>query len=379
LPEIDRPELRPEFGKEAFSMLDPRVARLARVLVDYSTAVEKGDAVLVWSYSDLAKPLVVEICRQLIRKGAGQIITHIEFEEVREALLADASDEQLLTRNDLLIHLAERLDVSIRILAPGNTRLASGFDPARVAKLEASHGALRNYVYENTRMVVTLFPTAAAAQDAQMPLGEFEDFVFRAVDQDWTQVGSEQQRLKELLDQASEITIKGEDTDLSMSVRGRTFVNCDGKINMPDGEIFTGPVEDSVEGHISFGFPAIFPPMGGQQVEGVHLWFEGGRVSKATARKGEEYLLAMLDTDAGSRHVGELGLGNNFNIDRFVGSILFDEKIGGTVHLALGQGFAVTGSQNKSDLHWDLITDLRAGGEIYVDGTLVQQDGQWTV
>ena len=359
-------------------MLDPRVARLAQVLLDYSTAVEKDDAVLVWSYSDLAKPLVVEICRQLIRKGAGQIITHVEFEEVREALLADASDEQLLTRNDLLINLAERLDVSIRILAPGNTRLASGFDPARVAKLEASHGALRNYVYENTRMVVTLFPTAAAAQDAQMPLGEFEDFVFGAVDRNWAQVASEQQRLKELLDQASELTIKAEDTELSMSVRGRTFVSCDGKINMPDGEIFTGPVENSVEGHILFSFPAI-PPMGGRQVDGVHLWFEEGKVVKATASKGEEYLLALLDTDAGSRRVGELGLGNNFNIDRFIGNILFDEKIGGTVHLALGYGFAVTGSHNKSDLHWDLITDLRDGGEIYVDETLVQQNGHWTV
>jgi aminopeptidase len=360
-------------------MLDPRVTRQAQILLDHCTAVEKGDAVLVWAYSDLAKPLVVEICHQLIRKGAGQIITQIEFEEVREALLAEASDEQLLTRSDLLIHLAEHLDVSIRILAPGNTRLASGFDPASVAKLEASHGALRNYLYENTRMVVTLFPTAAAAQDAEMALGEFEDFVFGAVDQDWAQVASEQRRLKELLDQASEITIKGEDTDLSMSVRGRTFVSCDGKINMPDGEIFTGPVENSVEGHILFSFPAIFPPMGGRQVEEVHLWFEEGRVVKATARKGEEYLLALLDTDAGSRNVGELGLGNNFKIDRFVGNILFDEKIGGTVHLALGHGFAETGSQNKSDLHWDLITDLRAGGEIYLDGTLVQQDGQWIV
>jgi aminopeptidase len=171
--------------------------------------------------------------------------------------------------------------------------------------------------------------------------------------------------------------IRGEGTDLKISVKGRTFVSADGKRNMPDGEVFTGPVEGSAEGHILFSYPAIYPAIGGREVEGVRLWFEGGRVVKATAAKGESYLLALLDMDSGSRFLGELGFGNNYRIDRFVRNILFDEKIGGTIHLALGRGYRETGSKNESGLHWDMIKDLRVGGEIYLDSTLIQKDGHW--
>jgi aminopeptidase len=210
-----------------------------------------------------------------------------------------------------------------------------------------------------------------------MPLSKFESFVYGAMDQDWDRIASEQQDLKALFDAGSEVVIKGEDTELRMSIAGRTCVNGDGRPNMPDGEVFTGPVENSVEGHVTFSYPAIYPAFGGREVVGVHLWFEEGRVVKATADKGEDYLLTLLDLDSGSRHVGELGLGNNYKIDRFIKNILFDEKMGGTVHLALGRGFPETGSKNASALHWDMIKDLRVGGEIYLDGTLVQKDGQW--
>jgi aminopeptidase len=358
-------------------MMDPRIGMMAQVLVDHCTQVRRGDTVQILAYSDLAKPLVVEVYRRLLQKEAGEIVTRIDLEEIRETLLAEASDERLAMFPSLRMHLAEHTDVYIQILASANTKLLSGFSPARVARWRSSDARVRAYLTDNTRWVVTLFPTPGAAQDAEMTLTEFEAFVYGAVDQDWAAVAREQADLKDLLDQGSEVVIKGQDTDLRMNVAGRTFVSADGKVNMPDGEVFTGPVEDTVEGHILFTYPAIYPAFGGSEVEGVQLWFEAGRVVKATASRGEEYLLGMLDMDGGSRYVGELGLGNNYRIDRFIKNILFDEKIGGTVHIAVGRGYPETGSKNESGLHWDMIKDLRDGGEIYLDGTLIQKNGQW--
>jgi aminopeptidase len=358
-------------------MVDPRVERLAGILVDHCTQVGQGDTVLIKSYSELAKPLVVEVHRRLLQRGAGEITTEIDFEETREALLREASDERLGMFPTLRMQLAERTDVYIQILASENTKLLSGIDPARVAAWRSSDARLRAYLTDNTRWVVTLYPTAGAAQDAAMSTSEYEDFVYGAVDQDWERIARDQEALKELFDRGSEVVLRGEDTELKMRIEGRTFVSADGKVNMPDGEVFTGPVESSIEGHILFSYPAIYPAFGGREVEGVHLWFREGSVVKATATKGEDYLLAMLDMDAGSRYIGELGLGNNYLIDRFTKNILFDEKIGGSIHLALGRGYPETGSKNESGLHWDMIKDLRDGGEIYLDGALVQEDGQW--
>lgn len=358
-------------------MADPRVERMAEILVDHCTEVREGDVVQIKAYSDLAKPLVLEIYRQVVEKGADEILTRIDLEEMRETLLREASEEQLTKFPSLRMYEAEHTDVYIQILAAVNTKSLSGMDPGRIATWRSSDAPVRAYLTDHTRWTVTLYPTPGAAQDAAMSLAEFEDFVFGAVDIDWQQFAREQQRLQQLFQQGSEVAIKGEDTDLKMTVKGRTFISADGKLNMPDGEIFTGPIEDSVEGHISFTYPAIYPAFGGQQVEGIRLWFEQGRVVKATATKGEDYLLAMLDMDQGSRYVGELGLGNNYKIHRFITNILFDEKIGGTVHLAVGRGYPQTGSKNESGLHWDMIKDLRDGGEIYLDGTPVQKDGHW--
>jgi aminopeptidase len=358
-------------------MADPRVTRLAEILVDHCTQPSQGETVMIRSYGELAKPLVVEVYRRALRREAGEIINRVEYEEIREALLSEASDERLAMFPSLGMHLAEHTDVYIQILCPANTKLLSSFDPARVAQWRTSDAKVRAYLTDNTRWVVTLFPTPAGAQDAELSTKQFEDFVYGAVDQDWERLAGEQARLKELFDAGKEVVIRAEDTEIRMGVEGRTFVSADGKMNMPDGEVFTGPVEDSVEGHVLFSYPAIYPAFGGREVEGVHLWFEQGRVVKATADKGEEYLLAMLNMDAGSSYVGELGLGNNYKIDRFIKNILFDEKIGGTVHLALGRGYPQTGSKNESGLHWDMIKDLRGGGEILLDGVVIQRDGQW--
>jgi len=360
-------------------VVDARVSRLAEILVNDCTEVQAGETVQVRAYSEVAKPLVVEVYRQLLEKDAGEIVVRVEFEELREALLGEASEERLGLFPKLGMHLAEHTDVYIQILASANTKLLSSFPPSRVARWRASDAKVRAYLTDHSRWVVTLYPTPSGAQDAEMSIGQFEDFVFRAVDQDWAEVTRAQQKLKELFDAARELVIKGEDTHLSMDVGGRIFISADGKMNMPDGELFSGPVEDSVEGHISFTYPAIFPAFGGREVEDVRLWFEAGRVVKATAAKGESYLLGMLDMDAGSRYVGEIGIGTNYKIDRFIKNILFDEKIGGTVHVALGRGYPETGSRNESGLHWDMIKDLRDGGEIYLDGMLVQRDGQWVL
>ena len=358
-------------------MVDPRVRRMAEILVDQCTEVREGDVVVIRAYSDLAKPLILETYRLVVQKGADEIITRIELEEMRDIVLREASDEQLGKFPALRMYEAEHTDVYIQILAAVNTRALSGFDAARVSRWRSADAPIRAYLSDHTRWVVTLYPTPGAAQDAGMSFADFEDFVFGAMDVDWQELSAEQQRLAELFQRGSDVVLKAKDSDLKMRIEGRTFISADGHMNMPDGEIFTGPIEDSIQGHIAFTYPAIYPAFGGQEVEGVELWFEEGRVVRATASRNEEYLLAMLDMDQGSRYIGELGLGNNYSIDRFIKNILFDEKIGGTVHLALGRGYPQTGSKNDSGLHWDMIKDMRDGGEIYLDGTLVQKDGRW--
>lgn len=361
-------------------MTDPRVTRLAETLVGHSTGIAAGDAVLVWGYSELARPLVVEVCREAIKRGAGPIATHIELPEIQEALLESASDEVLRTRYDLLMQVAKNVKACIRILAPDGRPGTATADPRRVAQLEVSHAAVRQHVLYNTRMVCTLFPTEAAAEQVGMSPDAFADYVFGGMDRDWTQLSTDQQKLIDsVLSGAKTVSIQAEDTDLTFSMEGRIFFNEDGHVNMPGGEIMTSPVETSLQGHIAFSFPAIFPPMGGRRVEGVHLWFEDGKVVKATATDGLPHLQAMLDLDAGSRYVGEFAFGTNDRLDKWIGNILFDEKMGGTVHLALGQSFPHVGGVNTSSLHWDLITDMKRGGEIRVDGTLVQKDGRWVL
>ncbi|RME37344.1 MAG: aminopeptidase, partial [Thermoflexia bacterium] len=233
------------------------------------------------------------------------------------------------------------------------------------------------------KWVVTLYPIPAYAQEADMSLREYEDFVFAACfcDQEdpvsrWREVHEHQQRLVDWLKGKREVRIVGPNADLTLSIEGRIFINCDGRNNMPDGEIFTGPVEESARGWVRFTYPAI---TGGREVEGIELWLEEGRVVRATARKNEEYLLKMLDTDPGARYIGEFAIGTNPNIRRFTKSILLDEKIGGSFHLALGAGYPETGSRNESAIHWDMICDMRDGGEIWVDGELFYRNGEFVL
>jgi aminopeptidase len=233
------------------------------------------------------------------------------------------------------------------------------------------------------RWVIAPYPTNAFAQDADMSLRDYADFLYRACMPDlddpigyWRKVEAEQERVIEWLKGKENVHVTGPETDLRLSVAGRKFINCSGKVNVPDGEVFTGPVEDSAEGYVYFSYPAI---ESGREVTGVRLWFEKGRVVKATAEKNEEFLLKTLDTDAGSRYLGEFAIGTNEGITQFSREILFDEKIGGSFHMALGAGYPETGSKNESAIHWDMVCDLRQGGEIEVDGELLYKNGKFVI
>ena len=279
-------------------------------------------------------------------------------------------------------------DVRISIIAEENTKALSSIDPSKMVlhsqgRTELMETSMRRSAARELLWTVALFPTNACAQDAEMSLSEYEDFVYSACMPDpndpiayWQRFSAWQQKIVDWLKGKERVHVIGPETDLRLSIAGRNFENCDGRFNMPDGEVFTGPVEDSVEGHVCFSYPAIY---GGREVTGARLWFEGGRVVRATADKNEDFLLKTIDTDEGARRVGEFAIGTNEGITRFTRQILFDEKISGSFHMALGAGYPETGSQNKSAIHWDLICDLRDGGEIWVDDELLYQSGKFVI
>lgn len=233
------------------------------------------------------------------------------------------------------------------------------------------------------RWSLTIYPTSAYAQDADMSTDEFAQFLASSMFLDqpdpvaaWRELSTRQQVLIDWLSQRSELHITGPGTDLRMNVGGHHWVNSDGKRNFPSGEVFTGPVEDSAEGHVHFSYPVVTD---GREIADIRLRFESGKVVDATASKNEQYLIDSLDTDDGARRLGEIAFGTNFGISRFTKNILLDEKIGGTMHMALGAGYPETGNSNTSAIHWDMICDLRAGGQATLDGEVVLKDGEYTV
>lgn len=352
-------------------MADPRVTELARTLVRYSTELTKGDRVLIRG-SEMAEPLVLAVYREALAVGALPTVWP-SFEEALWVLYDTASEEQLGWTDPLLVEAASQVSAYISISAPKNLKMLTSVKPARQVAVQRARSPFLDILLQK-RWVVCEFPTPALAQEAAMSMAEFEEFSFGAVSVDWPAMREELARRKQRFEAASDVRIIGKATDLRLGVGGRTWIADDGKHNMPGGEIFTGPVEDSVEGEILYDFPAVY---GGRDVEGIRLRFRGGRVVDASATRGDEYLVEMLDADAGARRLGELGVGTNYGIQRHVKSILFDEKIGGTVHLAVGQAYDETGGTNRSAIHWDMIKDLRDGGEIHLDGKVVQRNGKF--
>lgn len=360
-------------------MRDERLEKLARVLVDYSVEVGEGDQVLL-SGGSVAEPAIKAVYARLLDVGAIPI-TQIGLPGLQELFFAHALDSHYEKTPPITRSIFEQADAFISIMAPTNTRALANVDPSKQQALGKRDKQVQEIVMAKDRWALTLFPTEALAQESDMGLEEYEEFVFEAMalNEDdpvayWREKAKEQGRLIERLEQAREVRITAPETDLTLSIEGRKFLNGDGKKNMPCGEVFTGPVEDSANGHVYFGIPVA---VGGREVSGVRLRFEDGRVVEASAEKGEEYLHSMLDADEGARYLGELGIGTNYGIPWATRNILFDEKLGGTVHLAVGRSYAQTGGKNDSSVHWDLICDLREGGALHADGEAIQENGEF--
>jgi aminopeptidase len=366
-------------------MSDPRVAKLADLLVNYSLELQPGQLVRI-DGGTVAAPLATEIYRHALKAGAHPR-TKLEVEGLDAIAVRESSEAQLTFVSEIDRFEIENLDALVTIWADRNTRSLSQADPQRLSKRIAARRELTNRYWDridagDARWVGTRFPTDAHAQDAEMSLAEYEDFVYGAChvqgDEDpvehWQRVSGELNTRARELETFREIRIVGPDTDLRVGVDERAWLAADGKLNMPDGEIFTSPVETETAGEIRFSFPAIFQ---GRGVEDVRLRFEGGRVVQAEAAAGEDYLESLLSMDNGARILGEVAFGLNYEIDRFTRDILFDEKIGGTMHLALGSSFKKLGGRNESGLHWDMICDLRADGEVYADGELMWKAGRF--
>src|SRR5215204_7417689 len=351
----------------------PDPSRFAALLCDYCLEVQPGQQVVVRS-STLAAPLLLALQEELLVRA--------EIPGADEGFWQHARDAHLDGFPAAELAEAEATDASLGIQAPVNTRSLAHVDAGRMARAARARAPVREAALAR-RWCLTLWPTAAGAQQAGMGTTEFAAFVRRALFLDrgeataaWSELRHFQARLIDRLEDARELRIEAEGTDLTLSVAGRTWVNSDGKRNMPSGEVFTGPVEDSAEGRIRFG---ISSSPRGVEVAGIELEFREGRVVDARAERGEAYLKETLATDDGASRLGELGIGTNEGIDRPVGAILFDEKIGGTVHLAVGRSYPETGGTNQSAVHWDMICDLRRGGTLSADGEPIQRDGRFLV
>lgn len=367
-------------------MADPRMEKWAAALCGYSAEVKPGNSVAI-SGGVAAEPLLRAIYREVLRRG-GYPVMFPTLPGLMAELFGNGSDEQIEFITPIERFVREQADVVIQVMAETNTKSMASVDPSRQVVFQRARTDLFNTFLKRDadgvmQWTLTLYPTNAYAQDGDMGTEEFADFVFNAcklnVDDPiaaWKRLAAEQQRRIDWLDGRDEIHLTGPDTDLKLSAKGRTWINADGRKNFPDGEIFTGPVEDSVNGHIRFSFPVVDA---GREISDIRLKFENGKVVDASASKGEDYLLQQLDVDAGARYLGEFAFGTNFDIDRFTRNILFDEKIGGTVHMAIGSGYPETGSTNTSAVHWDMICDLREGGRVTVDGKPFLVDGTFVV
>lgn len=365
---------------------DPRFDKWARVQINYSLGVQAGETVAILGGTE-AEPLLRALARETLAAGGHPVLLPSLSGSMLD-LLASGSDEQIEWISPVERFVREEADCVVTINAESNSRSLTSIDPNQQRKHRAARSQLgatfmRRASDGAVRWSLAAFPTDSAAQDAGMSTDEYADFLFRAckLDRDdpaaaWRELHTEQQRLIDWLTPRSEVHIVGPDTDLTLSITGRIWINSDGKRNFPSGEIFTGPIETSANGHVRFSYPVI---TGGRQIEDIRLRFEDGIVVEASAARNEDYLLAMLDSDPGARRLGEFAFGTNFDIQRFTGSILLDEKIGGTVHMALGRGYPDTLSVNESAIHWDMICDLRQGGLVTVDGSPFLNDGAFVI
>jgi aminopeptidase len=320
---------------------------------------------------------VLVLYEKLIKKGASEVRIHFDSYELAETYFKNASRKQIEYFPKIAFSEIKQIDCHFAIRASENIKALSKIDASLIAKRRMVSQKYFDWLNEKTRWVIVNYPCEAFAQEADMSLSEYEDFVFAGViGVDWKKLSKEQKKIKKLVDKTKNVRIIAPKTDLIFSIEGRKAVSDYGENNMPGGEVFTSVIENSTNGFITYSFPAIYM---GREFHNVRLEFKKGKAVKATADKNEKDLNKILDMDRGARIIGEFGIGNNFQITRFTKDILYDEKIGGTIHLALGKGYKETLSKNKSALHWDMICDLRKKGELWFDNKLVQKKGKWLV
>lgn len=367
-------------------MADQRLQKLAEVMVHYSTRVKPGDFVLIQA-EEVATEWIETVAEEAIRAGA-HVEVLVDLPRVKEKLLKLGSDEQLLKEKVIQKAALKKADVWLTAWGTRNTKSNSNIEPGKLQLAARGNNSWRKIFSErmgdgSLRWCGTQFPTDADAQEAEMSLTEYQDFVYHAglLDTEnpmaeWEKIEKQQQKWVEYLNTKKEIRLVGEYTDLTVNVAGRNWINCSGRKNFPDGEIYTSPVEHGINGFVTFSFPGIYM---GKAIEGIYLEIKDGKVITASAKKGEELLKTLLHTDHGARYFGEFAIGTNYQIKKFTRNMLFDEKIGGTVHMALGDSMPEAGGKNKSAIHWDMLCDMREHGRIYADGELFYEKGRFLV
>lgn len=363
-------------------MPDPRVSKLAKVLVHYSVEIQKGQQVAIRT-SPIADELTLAVFEEVVKAGGHPLVVS-EVPGTDEIFFRYASDEQLDYVSPVSKLVLDTFDASISIWCDHNTRKLSGIRPERITRNRRAQSSLMESSMKRTaegtfKWTLTVYPCNAMAQEADMSLADYTEFVYGAgfLDQDdpvalWREEEVRQKKLTSWLKGREHAVIKGANVDVVLSIKDRAFIESAGKKNFPSGEIFTGPVEDSVNGWVRFKYPAIYS---GQEISDIEMWLENGKVVKESATKNQELLTSTLNTDAGSRYLGEWGIGTNYRIQRFTKNMLFDEKIGGTIHFAVGAGYPETKSKNESGIHWDMLCDM-AESEITVDGELFYKNGK---
>jgi len=360
--------------------------RFARVLLDYSLGIKTGDRLCIRG-GIAALPLIRAAYGYALRRGAFPQI-QIHDEAAKDLLIQSGSRDQLQYVPASEYTVVRDCTALLNILGSENVKSLSNADPERIKQHTLGRSRYLKIFYDRfakkqVRFCITQYPTQADAQEAAMSLDEYAAFVYGSCMLDkkdpvpaWKRVSATQEKICAKLDKKKNLHIVSKDTDLRLSVEGRKWINCDGKENFPDGEVFTGPVEHSVNGHIRFSFPAIYA---GREVEDIRLVFKNGRVVEASAARGEDLLVKLLDTDPGARYLGEVAVGTNHNIRKFTKNILFDEKIGGTVHCAIGRSFPESKAKNRSAIHWDMLCDMKQEGKIFADGTLIYEKGRFLI
>jgi aminopeptidase len=367
-------------------MYDQRLDLLASLLVNYCVETKPGDVVRI-NGSVSAADLIRAVYREILQAG-GHPLLRLRLDGLDETFYRQASDAQIDFLNDVQRYEVEHIQASIGIWAPGNLRETAGIDPKRLARRSKAMEPLQAPFMKprdqgGVKWVGLDFPTNGSAQEAGMSLADFEEFVFRACMPEsgnpadyWRRVHNEQERLVQILNRVEELHFQGPQMDLRMRCQDRKWINCDGQMNMPDGEIYTAPIDDSAQGWIAFDYPSEYF---GKPVEGIRLEFQQGAVVHYSAEKGQDSLQAALEIDEGAKRIGEISFGTNAGIQIGTKNTLFDEKIGGTIHLALGEAYPDAGGINKSAIHWDIVAEMKNGSRVSADGRVIYENGKFLI